>query len=270
VQAAQTTLVSPACADVLGREPATLLGPFSGWLERILPEDRELVTAALAQLCLQRQPVTCEYRVVRSNHLDVPSGRETKSAAAAGGELFAPLLPPAASAPQIRWIRDTLAPHYSQDGHLDGWEGVAEDITEQRLLAHDLRHASAVLHAIVTHLPTGIYVVRAPLGQPILVNNRARQLLGQREDLAAGLEHLSTVYRLHRPDGSRYPWEELPVTKALRYGATTMAEDIVVYRADGRRISLVSWAAPVDLGGPGQPAAAIWVLEDRSTLRVVE
>jgi len=262
VKAAEITLVSPACKSILGCDAAALIGPFSTWLERILPADRELVIAALTQLCLQRQPVTCEYRLVSS----APAAPAvTKPGSAADKPL-----PTLASRPTQRWVRDTLAPHYSPDGHLDGWEGIVEDITEQRVLAHDLRHASAMLHALVTHLPTGIYFVQAPFGQPILVNNRARQLLGRREDLAAGLNHLSTVYRLHRPDGTEYPWEELPVTKALRDGATSMAEDIVVHRADGRHITLVSWAAPVDLGGQGQPAAAVWVLEDLSTLKQVE
>jgi PAS domain-containing protein len=259
VKFAEITLVSPACKNILGCAPEELLGPFSTWLERILPSDRELVIASLTQLCLQKQPVTCEYRL-----LGVPDGAAATNRAGA-----APALPVLGPRPTHRWLRDTLAPHYSADGHLDGWEGVAEDITQQRVLAHDLRQASAMLHALITHLPTGIYFVQAPYGQPVLVNNRARQLLGQREDLAAGLSHLSKVYRLHRPDGSEYPWEELPVAKALREGATCMAEDIVVHRADGRHIALISWAAPVDLGGKGQPDAAVWVLEDRSTLKHV-
>ena len=46
-----------------------------------------------------------------------------------------------------------------------------------------------------------------------------------------------------------------------------MRDDIIVHRPDGRRIPLVTWAAPVDLGGHGQPDAAVWVLEDLSALR---
>jgi PAS domain-containing protein len=263
VQFAQTTLVSPACQQILGCEALELLGPFSAWLERILPSDREILLAAVTQLCLQKQPVTCEYRLMRSEASETKVSNPDNGNG--NGQEFSALQP----RPGQRWLRDTLAPHYSADGHLDGWEGVVEDITEQRLLARDLRHASTMLHALVTHLPTGIYVVRAPFGQPVLVNHRARQLLGQREDLAAGLNHLSAVYRLHRPDGSEYPWEQLPVTKALRQGATCMVEDIVVHRADGRRIPLISWAAPVDLGDQGAPLAAVWVLEDRSALKHV-
>jgi ubiquinone/menaquinone biosynthesis C-methylase UbiE/PAS domain-containing protein len=259
VQFAEVTLVSPACKDILGCEPQELLGPLRAWLERILPSDREIVVASLTQLCLQKRPVTCEYRLTGATVGDPATAHDS-----AIGRSVLPILGPR---PNQRWLRDTLAPHYGPDGHLDGWEGVVEDVTEQRILAHDLRHVSALLHALVIHLPTGIYFVQAPLGQPVLVNNRARQLLGQREDLAAGLSHLSRVYRLRRPDGSEYPWEELPVAKALRDGSTCMAEDIVVHRADGRHIRLISWAAPVDLGGQGRPNAAVWVLEDLSPFK---
>ena len=257
VEYGEITLVSPASRTILGCEPDDLLGPVRGLLDRIVPEDRELVIAALAQLCLQKQPLTCEYRLERGS-----AGAPERDSAL-----------PRSGAPALThssWVRDTLAPHYGPEGHLDGWEGIVEDITEQRALAHDLRRTTGMLHALVANLPTGVFFVQGPMGQPILVNGRARQLLGQRETLSAGLNHFSQVYRLRRPDGSVYPWEELPVTRALRLGASSMVEDIVVHRADGRRIPLVSWAAPIDLSGTGKFDAAVWVLEDLSSLRQVD
>jgi two-component system, cell cycle sensor histidine kinase and response regulator CckA len=95
-------------------------------------------------------------------------------------------------------------------------------------------------------------------------------LLGQREDLSAGVLHLSQIYRLHRPDGTEYPAEELPVAKALRLGATCRANDIVVHRADGRKIPLITWAAPIDLHNTGVPDAAVWVLEDWTAMQQAE
>src|SRR5262249_43645568 len=146
-----------------------------------------------------------------------------------------------------RWVRDTLAPHLDADGQLIGWEGVLVDITQQRVLSDDLRRTTSMLHALVGNLPAGVFFVEGQRGHPILVNARARHLLGRREDLAAGLEHLAEVYRLFRPDGTPYPVEELPVFLALRKGLTAMRDDIVVHRPDGRRVPLVTWAAPVTL-----------------------
>ena len=215
----------------------------------------KLVLAALAQLYLQKEPVTCEYRLL------TPDKTETNATP------LSPMLPP--QFPRLkreRWVRDRLAPYYDANGQLAGWEGVIEDITEQRGLAQDLRLTTGILHAAIISMPMGVFFVQGPQGRIILVNARARKLLGQREDLAAGLSHLSQVYRLQKPDGSEYPWEELPVTRALRDGAICTANDIIVHRPHGRRIQLVSWAAPVELATLDQPNAAVWVLEDANIL----
>jgi signal transduction histidine kinase/integral membrane sensor domain MASE1 len=245
VQQAEVTLVGPACRAIFHSPPPDLLGPYASWLERIDPADHELVIAALAQLCLQKQPVTCEYRVPAR----APAGQ---------------------AGPAVRWVRDTMVPFHANGHTLQGWEGVIEDITEHRSLAQNLRRTNGMLQALVTYLPTGVFFLQGPIGQPILVNQRARQLLGRREDLAAGIARLPEVYRLHRPDGTVYPADELPVAKALRNGTTNMANDIVVHRPDGRRVPLITWAAPVDWTGLGHADAAVWVLEDLTALQHAE
>ncbi len=252
---ANVMLVSPASKTVFGCAPEEMLGPFANWLERIEPADRELVIASLAQLCLQRQPVTCEYRLR-------PAVKAPPNSAEHAPRPTATL--------HYCWLRDTLTPHYAEDGLVDGWEGLVEDITDQRMLSQNLRKMTNMLQVLVANLPTGVYFVQAPQGNPILVNARARQLLGQREDLSAGVSHLSRVFRLHRPDGSEYPSEELPVCKALRLGVTCRANDIVVHRGDGRKIPLITWAAPIDLHNTGAPEAAVWVLEDWGAIQQAE
>jgi PAS domain S-box-containing protein len=262
----QIQLVSTAARAILRCEPEALLGSYDNWLERVHPADRELLRAALSQLLLQKQPVTCEYRLADASPGDAKDGQGTRAGLAGLPNLVRHM-----TTPPERWVRDTLVPHYAADEQLDGWEGVVEDITDQRILAHDLRRTTNMLHALVANLPTGVFFVHGINGQPLLVNARARHLLGQREDLAAGLSHLPTVYRLHRPDGRPYPWDELPVYHALRNGTTSMRDDIVVHRPDGRRVPLVTWAAPVNLaGGSGEHDAAVWVLEDLSGLRQAE
>jgi PAS domain-containing protein len=254
--AAEVTLVSAASSALLGCPPEELLGPYERWLQRVHPDDREVVLAALGQLELQAEPVTCEYRLRKEEG----ERREEKP-----GEGPASLPPPSfPPPPSERWVRDVLAPHRDEYGRLVGWEGVVTDITEQRALAHDLRRTTSMLHALVANLPAGVFFVQGPHGRPILVNARARQLLGRGEEAAAGLDRLSEVYHLFRPDGTPYPVEELPVVRALRQGSTTMCDDVVVHRPDGRRIPLITWAAPVSLAaaGPGVESAAVWVLQD--------
>ena len=247
---AEIILVSKGAKTILGVEPGALIGPFEQWLELVHSEDRPIMVAAISQMGLQRQTVTYEFRV--------------QPPADAGANGASTLIGP------VRWLRETLSPHYSAEGLLDGWDGIAEDITEQRRLQNENRRVTAMLQALVANMPTGIFFIQGPAGQPILVNARARQLLGQREDVGAGLVHLSKVYRLHRSDGTEYPYEELPVTRALRFGQTSTANDVMVHRPDGRRLPLFTWAAPVYLSGGAKPDAAVWVMEDLSAFQTAE
>ena len=252
--------MSPAARTLLGKPPEKLLGDLAAWLTHVDPRDHEVVLAALAQLGRQSQPVVCEYRVavppVQIRHLpddqrtarcpelsSVANAESSETSEFADSKVIAHHL----FRPHDRWVRDMMVPDVGPDGTLLGWQGVLTDITQQRALADDLRGTTSMFHALLANLPAGVFFVQAESGRPILVNARARQLLGQREDLAASLEHLSIVYRLYRHDGTPYPVEELPVLTALRRGATCIRDDIVVHRPDGRRIPLVSWAAPVDI-----------------------
>lgn len=249
------TLVSSASREVFKCEPEELEGPFSEWLEHIHPDDHEVIIAALAQMQLEKKPVVCEYRVAGAE--EVSKALEITPVAA-----LAKIMSSLPGLRRERWVRDTLAPKYDSDGSLDGWEGVVEDITDTRELAQQVRRTSGMLQALVANLPAGIFFVHGTLGLPALVNARARELLGQREDLAAGVTHLSDAYRLHRPDGEPYPWHELPVARALKEGVTCSADDVVVHRVDGRKVRLISWAAPVNLGDDDTRGAAVWVFED--------
>ncbi len=270
---AEITFVSPAALTLFGTDPDDLLGDHAAWLAHVHAEDREVLLAALAQLVRGEGTITCEYR------LSIPGGsagwlsrREPRppSSTAVTPTDGRPAITVVAPRVRPRWVRDTLAPMYGPAGELEGWDGVLSDITEQRALADDLRRTTSMFHALVANLPAGVFFVQGEAGLPILVNARARHLLGQREDPAAGLNRLVQTYRLCRPDGTPYPTEELPVTAALRRGVTGMRDDIVVHRPDGQCTPLITWAAAIDLGGAGQHDAAVWVFEDLSTLRQAE
>jgi PAS domain S-box-containing protein len=268
---AEIFFVSPASNEVLGLPSENLLGEYENWLKHIHPDDHEVFLAALSQLGRQDQAVVCEYRLdpkirVGERPASVLLNAWAMVSGAQGSRVIS-LKQPEVSG---RWLRDTLVPRLDADGRLVGWQGVVTDITEQRRLADDLRQTTSMFHALVANLPAGVFFVQAPSGRPILVNARARQLLGQREDPAAGLAHLVETYRLHRPDGSLFPEDELPVSTALRRGTTTMRDDIVVHRPDGRRVPLITWAAPIDLAGRGEADAAVWVFEDLTTLQQAE
>jgi PAS domain-containing protein len=266
---AQVILASAAAEQIFGCSPVRLLGDYQRWLERVHPDDRELLIAALAQLVRRPEPVRCEYR------LDPRFFAEDQGSKMEDHGIMAPAVGSRPSSLDLRraterWVRDTLAPNYDSAGKLEGWEGVVEDISAQRRLAQDLQRTTTMLNTLVANLPAGVFFVQGPAGLPLLVNTRARSLLGQREDPSASLSHWPRLYRIYRPDGSLYPWEELPVHRALHSGLTIMADDLVIHRPDGRQVPLVTWAAPIQLGVEGRVEAAVWVFEDRTSLQQAE
>jgi PAS domain S-box-containing protein len=103
-----------------------------------------------------------------------------------------------------------------------------------------------------------------------LISERARQLLGQKEGSGVGLDQLVDHYHLRREDGSPYPTNELPISVALKQNRTTMRNDVVVHRPDGRRVPLLMWAAPVDLTAEGRPDTAVWAIEDLTVVQHAE
>ncbi len=130
----EIVFASPAAKPILNCEPEALVGDFPAWLEHIKPADRELLWAAVAQLVLQKQPVTCEYRLANEN--DAAEFKPDPESSPASNPMVN--LARQLASMSDRYVRETLTPHFGLDGQLDGWEGVVVDITEQRQLGHDL------------------------------------------------------------------------------------------------------------------------------------
>jgi len=100
--------VSPAYADVVGHPPEELYDDATRWLDRIHPDDRERVRAALPRQVDGTYEE--EYRIVRSD-----------------GE--------------IRWLWDRAFPVRDEDGNVVRIVGVAEDVTERRALEAQLQQS---------------------------------------------------------------------------------------------------------------------------------
>ena len=118
---------SPAMHDIYGIEPDALLGPIERWASLITPDDRD---AALEHVETARQgeAVVHEFRIQR------PSDKA------------------------FRWVRDTDFP-LQANGHVQRIGGIAEDVTEAKLLAehqnvlllelqHRVRNIMAVIRSI--------------------------------------------------------------------------------------------------------------------------
>ncbi|HWB59402.1 MAG TPA: response regulator [Chthoniobacteraceae bacterium] len=105
----QMLYISPAYERIWGRSCQSLYDQPASWLDAIHPEDREQIKEATKTQHVDGA-YDEEYRIVR------PDG-------------------------QIRWIRDKAFSVRDAEGHVSRVVGVARDITEQRVLAEQLRQS---------------------------------------------------------------------------------------------------------------------------------
>jgi PAS domain S-box-containing protein len=101
------------------------------------------------------------------------------------------------------------------------------------------------LNALLDNLTSGVFMVDAPSGRPIIANPAAQRLLGRGILPDCSKENLSEVYRAHKPGSSAsYPVEEMPIVRGM-YGEATHIDDLIVERPDGTEAWLEIFGSPV-------------------------
>lgn len=156
---------------------------------------------------------------------------------------------------EIGHLIDTLN---AMAGSLDEKQHALQ-VTEQRLLAESTR-----LRAIVNTSPAGILVM-APDERIVLENPAAEALLGESLLLKPEAASHAAASRLFHPDGQPFRFEDVPVVRALRTGATVAGVEVVLRRSNGSERHLLVNAAPI-LSPGGQIEGAVAVFFDISPL----
>jgi PAS domain S-box-containing protein len=131
-------------------------------------------------------------------------------------------------------------------------------VLEERVLERtdELEQERALLAAMLEFMPGGLVIASAPSGTMILVNERARRMLGI--DDGAPLHGLGG--EAFKADGSRYELDEFPLARALR-GEAVDTEEVQVVGQEGRRLFLDVSAAPIR-DGAERVTAAVSLLQD--------
>jgi signal transduction histidine kinase/CheY-like chemotaxis protein len=140
-----------------------------------------------------------------------------------------------------------------------------------RRLSAELRRHAADLDAIFDLLPIGIGIAEDPECRDIRVNRAFAEQLGieprRNASLSAPPDDRPPI-RIFR-DGRELAADELPMQVAAREGIEVRDFDVDVVRADGRRISLFQYAAPL-LDEQGRVRGALGVFVDITARRRVE
>jgi signal transduction histidine kinase/PAS domain-containing protein len=136
-------------------------------------------------------------------------------------------------------------------------------------LARDAQRRARDFSTLFEELPIGLAIAEDVDCRSITPNRALAEMLG----VPAGQNISQTADRSERmpmritsPDGTVMSAEELSLQRAARTGRSVRGIDVDVYRADGSRISLLEYAAPL-LDDDGRPRGAIGAFLDVSSRR---
>lgn len=166
-----------------------------------------------------------------------------------------------------RRLRSFSRPRLSASGEVVGFVGVAFDVTDLHDTNTRLASLAAERDAILGQLGEGV-IVTDPDGAITFVNEAARRLHG-RTHLGATPEEYAQLYNLHRDDGEAHSVDDLPLTRAVRYGEQVTDGRWRIRRPDGGEVIAVGNARPV-VGADGKRIGAVLTLRDETDRIVAE
>jgi PAS domain S-box-containing protein len=119
----------------------------NNWLEKVHPEDRNLCQDIYLQAFAARTQFKREYRLQRND-----------------GE--------------YRWMLDSAAPSFNQDGSFTGYVGYAVDITESKRAEQSLQRSYSLLYSIIDSIPDFVFA-KDKEGKYVLVNSSFSKFIGK-------------------------------------------------------------------------------------------
>ena len=119
------------------------------------------------------------------------------------------------------------------------------------------------------NLPVGVFVAKAPSGEPFMINRKGKEILGRGVEPGINSANYALVYQAIKEDGTLYPNEELPLNITLREAKAAQKDDVIIQRPDGYKVALRITSAPIrDIDGYVRTAVAVF--EDINKERELE
>jgi PAS domain S-box-containing protein len=115
------------CVAVTGYTDAEFAADPYLWYRMVLPEDRRLVKDRIRFLLAGQEAAPIEHRITRKDGA-------------------------------MRWIRDTLSPHFNERDELVSYDGLIQDITERKQVEEALRESDEQFRTLASLAPVGIYL----------------------------------------------------------------------------------------------------------------
>jgi two-component system cell cycle sensor histidine kinase/response regulator CckA len=114
------TVHSPACIAVIGYSPEDFAADHYLWFHMVYEEDRPAVQEQARRILAGEGVAPIEHRILRKDGA-------------------------------LRWIRNTLVPHYDSQGVLVSYDGLIRDITDRKLAEDALRKSEEKYRSLIDH-----------------------------------------------------------------------------------------------------------------------
>jgi PAS domain S-box-containing protein len=170
----------------------------------------------------------------------------------------------------LRPVRAAAAPIVSGDGEITGIVAVLTDMTavqraaaERDRLLSELDAERTLLRTVLDQLPAAVFVVEAPSGRVLALNNAVARVWGGPQPFTNGVEDYSGEWVGYHADGRRIASDEWPVARAAQ-GETVIGWTGEIERTDGTRALIEVNAAPV-FDAVGRTVAAVAIATDITT-----
>ena len=144
-----------------------------------------------------------------------------------------------------------------------GFQGIARDITERKRAEERLRVSQKILETAIAQSPSGIIIADAPDVTIRLANRAAFGIRGGDTSVLTNIDvkQHAAKWQTFLPDGSPYPSEQLPLSRAVLQGEVTKDEEVIIRDEEGNEHWVSANAAPIR-DDQGQITSGIVVFHD--------
>ena len=131
------------------------------------------------------------------------------------------------------------------------------------------RRARADLEALVETSPVGVVVFDGGTGEPVSFNREARRIVEGLSTPGRSLQELLEVVTCRRADGRSVSLAEFPLAQQLRNAETVRAEEITLSVPDGRSVTTLVNATPIQ-ATDGAVESVVVTLQELAPLEEIE
>ncbi len=160
---------------------------------------------------------------------------------------------------------------HDSDGSIIYYEGTIKDITLKRRAEEEREKAWSMLEAAITQSPAGIVIAEAPDGTITLANPQALNIRGAEEQDLTNIDfnQHASKWQIFSNEGKPFPPEDLPLTRAILHGETTLNKEMIIRNERGEDRWVYVNASPIR-SKAGNITSGIAVFQDITDLKRTE